>query len=244
MKTNVEKNVAAFDQVLGHCNALGKMYNPSKESLKVAAMTSLLTSAQVSLKAVDTAKSNLILAINARQRVFSTLPGFGTRILNALKASDASPQLIADIRLYRDKFRAPRRSGQTVPAKPEDSSKAQPNPGDSSRGPLSQLDYDTKIRNFGTMIEMLKGESAYKPNEAELTIAGLTTMLTSLRQTHKAVADAELAISNARLVRNKLVYGDNGIYGTIKRVKTYVLSVFGATSVEFRMFNRIRLMPR
>jgi hypothetical protein len=105
MKTNATKVVAAFDQVLGHCNALGTKYNPSKESMKITALTTMLTSAQASIQAVNIAKSNLIQAVNNRHKVFDPLPAIGTRILNALIATDASPQLIADIRLYRDKFR-------------------------------------------------------------------------------------------------------------------------------------------
>lgn len=240
MKTNVEKQVAAFDQVLGHCNALGAMYNPSKESMKVSAMTSVLASAQASIQAVDIAKTNLIVAINARQKVFAPLPGTATRILNALVATDASAQLIADVRLYRDKIRGAQ-ANAAAKVKPEDSTIGQPSPADSSRGPLSQLDYDTKIRNFGTIILLLKSESSYKPNEADITMAALTNVLASLNEKHKAVRDAHIALRNARSVRRNAVYGDSGIYGAGKRVKRYILSVFGATSDEFRKFNSISI---
>lgn len=240
MKTNVEKQVAAFDQVLGHCNALGPMYNPNKETMKVTALTSLLTSAQASIQAVDTAKTNLILAINDRQKVFAPLPGTATRILNALVATDASPQLIADVRLYRDKIRGSNAS-TAAKAKPEDSTTGQPNPADSSRGPLSQRDYDTKIRNFGTLILLLKSETSYEPNETDITLTALTNVLASLKEAHKAVSDAQVVLRNARSVRRSAVYGDSGIYGAGKRVKRYILSVFGANSDEFRKVNSISI---
>jgi hypothetical protein len=237
MKTNIEKQVAAFDQVLGHCNALGPVYNPSKESMKVAALTTLLTSAQKSIQAVDTAKSAFILAINERQRVFAPLPGIGTRILNALGATDASPQLIADIKLYRDKFRGTSRENHSEINMPEGGSQNQPSSASTSRGPVSQLDFESKIRNFNTMIELLKSEPTYKPNEADLTIGALTATLATLRAKHKAVMTAQIALGNARLERKKVVYSDSGIYGTAKRIKQYVLSIYGATSAQYHQID-------
>jgi hypothetical protein len=234
MKNNAEKVVAAFDKVLGNCNALGGMYNPSKESLKVTALTSLLTSAQESLKAVDNAKADLITAINARQKVFHPLASIGTRILNAVQVTDASPQLIADIKLYRDRFRKTvSRSSKVPKVKPEDSSKAQPISADSSRGPLSHLDFESKITNFGMMIELLKKDGNYGPNEADISIAALTAYYKMLTEHNKAVHDAKVRLNRARLVRREMVYGEKGVNKTRIAVKKYILSVFGGTHPEY-----------
>jgi hypothetical protein len=241
MKTNAKKQVAAFDQVLGHCNALGTKYNPSKDSIKVAALTTLLTSAQASVTAADTAKANLIQAVNMRQKVFAPIPGIGTRILNLLIACDASPQIIADVRKYRDKLRSPARPRKIE--KPEDSTTPTP-PADASRGPVSYMDYESRIDSFGTIIELIKGEPLYKPNEAEFTIASLTTLMTTLRDKNKAVHDAQVAIRNARLAQRIMVYSDAGLMGAAKRVKKFILYAFGATSDQYRIFNSISLKSR
>ena len=237
MKTNNTQQVAAFDQVLGHCNALGPKYNPSKDSIKVAALTSLLTSAQASVTAVDNAKMNLIKAINTRQEAFAPIPAIGTRILNVMIAADASPQLVADIRKYRDKLRSPRR-GKTV--KPEDSTNPT-QPADASRGPVSYLDYNSKADSFEAILNLIKGEAAYKPNEPEFSIANLTTMLTTLRAKNKAVNDAKIALRNARITRDATLYGDNGVHGTTRRVRRYILFAFGARSEQYRSFTSINV---
>lgn len=239
MKTNVEKQVAAFDKVLGHCNALGTMYNPSTESIKIAALISVLTSAQASIKAVDTAKSDLINAINERQKVFLPIAGIGTRVLNALQATDASPQLIADIKLYRDKFRS-----KSKPSSKPAADTTQPTQPDASRGPLSQLDFESKIRNFGTMIGVLSKHAGYAPNEADISIEALTTQLQSMVDTNKAVRDAQVTLANARVARQIAVYGQNGISSTGKRVKKYFVTVFGATSEHAKQLNRISFKSR
>jgi predicted transcriptional regulator len=88
---------------------------------------------------------------------------------------------------------------------------------------------------------LLKTEPLYKPNEADITIAALTTLLTTLRSSHKAVRDAQIALRNAKVARNATLYSESGIHGTTKRVKKYILSVFGATSEQFRSFNSIRV---
>jgi hypothetical protein len=237
MKTNPTKVVAAFDQVLGHCNALGAKYNPCKESMNITALTNLLTSAEVTVQAVNNAKSNLIQAVNNRQTVFATVPSVGTRILNALIAMDASPQLIADVRLYRDKFRSVSRKKT---AKPEDSSTTNTH-ADASRGPVSYLDFESKINNLGIIIDLLKTEPMYQPNEVDITIAGLTSLLATLREKNKAVRDAQVLARNARVARNATLYSEAGVIGTARRVKKYFLSVFGATSEQFQSVNKIKM---
>jgi hypothetical protein len=240
MKTNVEKQVAAFDQVLGLCNKLGTKYNPSKDSLKVAALNSVLTSAVSSIQAVDNAKSALTKAVNARQKAFAPLPGIGTRILNVLIASDASPQVIADARLYRDKLRGTM-SAKTP--KPEDSTTTTP-PADASRGPVSYLDHESKIRNFGLLVDLLRDEPLYKTNEPEFSIAALTTLLASLKERNKAVRDAMLTLQYTRHLRNIAVFSEAGVYGTAKRVKKYILYAFGATSEQYRMANSYHIRQK
>jgi hypothetical protein len=239
MKTNAKHQVAAFDQVLGHCNALGTKYNPSKDSIKVAALTSLLTSAQASITAVDTAKFNLMQAINARQNVFAPLPGTATRILSVLIASDAPPQVIADVKKLRDKFRS--RSGKT--ARPEDSTNPT-TPADSSRGPLSHLDHESKNETFALILDLVKGEPSYKPNEPEFSSARLTTLLATLREKNKAVRNAEVALRQARMAQKAALYSEVGLYGATKRVKRYVMYAFGATSEQYRMINSYSVATR
>src|SRR5687767_4027669 len=104
MKTHTNQ-VAAWGKLLGHCNALGATFNPSKESMKSTALTNLLTEAQKSIQAVHNAHNDLVDAINVRNRAFDKLPYLGTRIIGALEASGASPDHIADVNRIRLRFR-------------------------------------------------------------------------------------------------------------------------------------------
>ena len=212
--------------------------------MNVTALNTLLSSAQESIQAVDTAQNVLILAVNARQRAFNPLPKLGTRVFNALAGTDASPEFIADVKMIRDRFRAKVSESQKETKLPEGSSNTTPTPADTSRGSISHLDMESKIRNLGNLIQLLASEPSYKPNEADLTVETLSTVIAGLREKHKAVMNARIALSNAKLARKNVVYDANGIYGIGKQVKRYILSVFGSTSDQYRQIKGIKLRKK
>ena len=230
MKTNDSKHVATFEKLLGFCNTFGAMYNPSKASIKVATMNTLLTSAQQSLEAVMVAQTAYTIAVNERQAVFNVLPRLGTRIHNALTVSDAPPLLIADVNTIRLRFRYPKRVKKRI----QENDSADKPPSGTSRGPISHLDFESKIRNFSALIRMLASEPSYQPNEAELRLEALNTLLATLVEKDKPVAMAKLVLSNERLNRKRLLHDPSGIRGTALMVKRYIRSAFGATSDQVR----------
>lgn len=239
MKSNSQKQVAAFDQVLGLCNNLGQTYNPGNDSIKVAALKSLLTSAQEKVNAALTAKMNLTEVINARQAGFARLPGIGTRILNVLIASDASPQRIEDVKAYRDKLRSRRgrivkAGNSTIPADPP---KASP-------GRISYLDYESRLESFRSIIDLAGKEILYKPNEPEFSIASLNTLAEQLGALNVVANQVRLAYGNARSALKDALYSDTGLSGVTKRVKKYFLYACGSTSEQFRRVNGVRLKSR
>jgi hypothetical protein len=239
MKTNNQKQVAAFDKVLGLCNDLGQKYSPGNNSINLAALNSLLTSAQEKVNAAFTAKMNLTELVNARQEEFARLPQIGTRVLNGLIASDASPQRIEDVKAYRNKLRG--RARKTV--KPEDST-TETKPADASRGPVSYLDFESKLETFRSIVDIAGKESRYMPNEPEFSITSLTALAEKLSAMNVMVNRARLAYSNARSARKTVLYGDTGLYGTTQRVKKYILYACGATSEQFRRVNSVSLKSK
>jgi hypothetical protein len=241
MKTNDSKQVAAFEKLVGYCNNFGAMYNPSKASMKVTALNTLLTSAQQSLQAVKNAQNAFTLAINVRQDSFNTLPKLCTRIINALEATDAPPSLITDAKIIRTRFRS--RTKESKPsATPAVVSSTPAPPAQTPRGPISQLDYESRISNFYALIQLLSSEPSYKPNEVDLQIASLNTLLTGLRDKNKTVMTTQVALSNARLNRKKLMFDTTGVYGTGKMVKKYISSVYGTTSDQYRQVQRLKFV--
>jgi len=237
MKTNFEKHVAAFDQVLGHCNALGSVYSPVKESLKLAAMTTQLSAARQSLASYAAAKLAYASAINERQRVFSTLGITASRICAAMEGTDASSQIVDDVRLLKHKLRGTTRKRRSLKQVPNAEAS------NTSRGPLSQLDYDSKIRNFAAMIELVKLVPTYQPKQKELSVASLLAKLTQMMTMHRAVHKAKVAINNAAVARTEAIYGEHGVTKTAVLVKKFLFSVLGSNAVyqKIRGINAKRL---
>jgi hypothetical protein len=234
--------VAAFEKLLGHCNAQGARFNPSNESMNSTALTTLLTEAQKSIQAVHNAQNDLVDTINIRNRAFDKLPLLGTRIISGLVAIRSTPDHIADVNRIRKRFRfqPPKDTalkngsgGQAVQTNGDAPSATTP------RGPISRLGFNQKIETMAEMIGLLK-KHPYATNEVELTIERLEALLVTLREKHKDVGAAHQALYNAREHRNKMLFHEDGIHGTSLRVKKYFGSAFGTKSEQHRVVSKIK----
>ena len=84
------------------------------------------------------------------------------------------------------------------------------------------------------------------PNEAELKVATLTTLYNDLKTKNTAVITATAPLSNARISRNDVLYKANtGIYDIAIDTKTYIKSLFGATSPQYSQVKGLKFtQPR
>jgi hypothetical protein len=239
MDTGHVKQVAAFEKLLSFCNAHGAMYNPSKASLKVAALNTLLTSAQQSLEAVKTARTAYDNAVNIRNQAFTDLPKLMTRIVNILASTGASEKTVEDAYFYARKFRPESRNRKPVPSDGITTATEPP-----LTRSTAQLDYDAKADNFNAFVKVVSAEPLYKPNEAELQVTALNAMVSSLRDKNKAVITALVTWSNARAARNRLLYQANGIHDAAMNVKKYIKGLFGFQSVGYAQVGSIRFVNK
>ena len=244
MKKNA-RQAEAFEQLLGHCNTQGDSYKPSDAAMNSTALKALLEESRKSIQAVHDAQRDLVNAINHRHRAFDPLPFLGTRILGAMKACKAPPDLIADVNRIRMRFRYPssndpaQRTGPGEQAGQSGSDASIPSI-DKSRGPISQLDFKSKISNLTAIVGLLEKEPKYNPVEEDLSLEGLKGKLQELIDSNRAVKDAELNLMNARNAVEKTLYGDMGIYGIATRVKNYFSAVFGFNSKASRAVRKIK----
>lgn len=236
MKTGNVKNVAAFEKLVGICNDLGASYNPSKAALMPTALATLLEQAQQSLEAVNVARATYVLAVNARQEKFAGIHSLTVRVVRALVSAESSLENIRDARLLKRKL-SPR---PTVKAPSEEIGTGKEErvkiPNSSSR-----LDFDGQADTFANFIELLQRIPVYAPNETDLKVDALKTVLAELRSTSQTVALTANALANARIHRNKVLMGKNGMYETGTAVKEYIRSVFGVRSEPARELGKLRL---
>jgi hypothetical protein len=227
------KNAANFQDLIAFCNGYGTTYNPSKDSLKLTQLNTLLTTAQGNLTNVTAKNTEYNSAVNERVEAFSDLRPLSTRLVNALDVTDATKERIDDAKGFNRKIQGQRASKKEEPVDPN-----QPAPKTISS---SQQSYDQLIQHFDGMISVLESEPSYTPNEDDLKITTLQAKAQDLKDKNEQVAVAYTAVSNARIERNKTLYkDDSGLVDTAGEVKKYVKSVYGATSPEFGQIKGIK----
>ena len=237
-ETGHAKNVTNFDELTSYATGYGTAYNPSKVSIKVPALQALSTSAKNAINAVNAAEPAYKNAVAAREAAFAPLSKLITRVMNALKATDTTVEVDASAKTLVRKIQGVRATAK----KTEEEKKALAAEGkEVVEISSSQMSYDSRLDNFDKLIKLLTSVTLYAPNEADLKVTALTTLYTDLKAKNTAVVTATTPLSNARIARNDVLYKDvTGLYDIAFDVKTYVKSVFGATSPQYKQVSGLK----
>ena len=240
-ETGHAKNVSTFEDIISFCTGYGVMYNPSKVALKLPGLNAQLTAANAALQALKTAKTAYDNATNAREVAFKPMKALATKIINALAATDAMDQTVDDIKSTNMKIQGRRAAKVKKPSAAALAAGAEPVRTVST----SQQSFDKTLDHFAQLIATLTAEPKYLPNENELKLVSLNTTLADLKAKNTAVINATTAVSNARIARNKVLYAEKtGLVDTAMDVKTYVKSLFGATSPQFRQVSGLKFTKK
>lgn len=242
------KNVANFEDLINRCTGFGISYNPNLNAIKIANMNTLRANANTALANVVSTFTAYENAVNARQIIFDPLQKLGTRIINALIASGVSDQIVKDAKTINRKIQGKR----AKPIKEVENMEIQaiPNPNEPpveipKNVSVSQLSFDSFVEHYSKLISLLSTIPAYNPNENELKVSGLNTLLTNMKSANTAAITATTNFINARINRNTLLYAkDTGIADVAKDCKAYVKSVYGHTSPQYKSVSSIKFTRR
>ena len=237
-ETGHAKNVANFDELISFVTGYRESYNPSKATIKLDALKALSDHAKTSINAVSSMEPAYKSAVAAREVVFIPLSKLTTRIMNSIKATDTTVQVDENARTLVRKIQGVRATAK----KTEDEKKALADKGkEVVEISTSQMSYDSRLDNFFKLIQLLSSVPEYNPNETELKIEHLNTILDDLKAKNAAVVESYIPLSNARISRNNLLYKENtGLYDVALDVKNYIKSVFGATSPQYKQVSKIK----
>lgn len=242
-ETGHAKNAANFEDLISFCTGYGAAYKPTKPSITMDALNTKRTDALNALAALNSSIPALTNAVNQREIAFNQLSKLVTRVTNAVAASDVPVQVIADVKSIAKKLQGRRASPkkETVPNDP-----ATPQNESSKSISAVQMSYDSQIENLNRLLELLMALPTYKPNEPELSVAGLTGVLNNMKAANTAVINANTPVSNARIARNNILYApETGLLAVAAGVKTYIKSVFGASSPQYKQVTKLKFtMPR
>ena len=232
------KNAINFDTLIFICTSLGTSYNPAKTTLKIPALQAQSTASKTSLTAINTFTSTYKNSVSARINAFKAFDKLITRINNALKASDTNKQVEETAQTIIRKLQGRR----ATPKKTEEEKKSAMDAGiEIIEISSSQMSFDSRLDNFDKLIKLLLSIPQYIPNEADLKTTSLVALYNDLKGKNLSVITSNVSLSNARIIRNDSMYKDNsGLVDTAIDIKTYIKSVFGATSPQYKTVSSLK----
>ena len=234
-ETGHAKNVTNFDSLVTFIVGYGTAYKPSKSSILLNALQALSVLAKSALAAVNAALPAHSNAVAAREVAFEPLSKLITRVMNAIKATDTTQQVDESARTLVRKLQGSR----STPKLSDEEKQALAAEGKEVKEiSASQMSYDSRVENFDKFIQLLSSIPEYTPNEVELQVNSLTSLLNDLKAKNAAVNAATAPLSNARIARNEILYKpDTGLVDIALAVKTYVKSLYGATSPQYKQIS-------
>ena len=238
IETGHAKNVANFEQLTSFIAGFGTAYNPSKASIKLAAMQTVLTNAKAVVNVVNASIPANKNAISARETAFVPLSKLITRVSNSVNSIDVSEQVKESVKTLTRKLQGKRAEAK----KTEDELKALAEEGKETKNvSSSQMSYDSRLDSFDKLIKLLASIPQYAPNEADLKVTALTTLYNDLKTKNTAVITTQVPLSNARITRNDLLYKPNtGLIDIALDSKMYIKSAFGATSPQYKQISKLQ----
>jgi hypothetical protein len=237
-ETGHKINVANLETLISVCTGYGAKYNPVKKILQLPDLNTMLSNAQKELANVNQFISLRDKAITARHYAFEPLSGIVSKVVYAVKASDVPKMAIGEIEAMARKLKGTRKTAKVAgtpekPLTPEEEARKYIS--------VSQLRFDSRIENLDKLIQLLKAQPSYTPNESELSVGGLTALLDKMKSTNTEAINAATALSNARIQRNKVLYDDTtGLVSVCNSSKTYIKSVFGTSSPEYALVRKLK----
>lgn len=236
-ETGHAKNVANFESLISFAKGYGTKYNPSRDSITVEALETILSNAKASIIDIDNVLPNYSNAVAAREFAFEPLSKIITRVNNAVKATDTTTQVDESVQNLVRKLKGIRASAKIsdeVKKQLEEEGK------EVNQNSASQMSYDNRLENLYKLLMLLNSIPQYKPNEEDLKISTLTALYEDLKAKNLAVINTNTPLSNARIARNKIMNTDlTGLVDIAFDSKTYIKSIFGATSPEYKQVSKL-----
>lgn len=229
--------ISNFEKLINYCLSFEADYHPIKPSLAIAAMQAQALQVREHISLVSTCEPVYKAAVSERRAAFKKQEKIITRITNAVKVSNTTSDSIEPILSIVRKLQGRRASPKMTDEQKKTVAEADIPVIEISH---SQMSYDSRLYNLDKLIKLLQNLAAYQPFEEELSINALIALYDELQSKNKAVAIADITLSNACIVRNDAIYKEHsGMMDTAQEAKLYIKSVFGASSPQFKMVSKL-----
>jgi hypothetical protein len=204
-------------------------------------MRALLAAAQSSLQNVSQKRNALSGITNERTKAYADLDLLVGKIIGTLKASQAPDDTLANVRYYTRLITGRLKAGsnrQPVPSEEnEDKSLVKQS--------ITQQSYVAKAHNFMRLAQLVSQIAGYETAAANLKPASLMKEAERLMSLNEAWSKAKVALTNARIHRNNLLYkGVDSLLSNALAVKNYLRVEFGTRSQEVAQLSELSFIKR
>ena len=229
-ETGHAKNVDNLGLLIANIASYGDRYKPTKPSILLEALKKMEADGRAAVLAVNDAMPIYSRATIERDNAFDPLGQLVTRSLNSLRASSSSEQTDEAASAIVRKIRGNRTTAKAAAATDVKVATVS----------TSQQSYDSVIDNYERYIQYIAATPEYAPNEEDIKLPVLKALAVDLRAKNTACNNAKVAIDNARMARNRVLYTPlTGLVDVALDDKTYIKSLFGATSPEYKQVAKI-----
>ena len=229
-ETGHAKNVDNLGLLIANIASYGDRYKPTKPSILLEALKKMEADGRAAVLAVNDAMPIYSRATIERDNAFAPLGQLVTRSLNSLRASSSSEQTDEAASAIVRKIRGNRTTAKAAAATDVKVATVS----------TSQQSYDSVLDNYERYVQYLAATPEYAPNEEDIKLPVLQALAVELRAKNTACNNAKVAIDNARMARNRALYTPlTGLVDVALDAKTYIKSLFGATSPEYKLVGKI-----
>ncbi|MEI6754606.1 MAG: hypothetical protein WCK78_15740 [Paludibacter sp.] len=240
-ETGHQVNIDNLDLMIVILKGFGAKYNPSNPDIGILELEKRLSDSRSAQSVLHEVKQPYTSAVNTRKEAFEPLEPLVTRVLNSLVATKTSAQTDQSAKALVHKMKGEKVSKKKTTEAAPNQTTLQP---EDTQISSAQLGYDDQLHNMDEFIKLLEITPQYNPNEIDLKIESLKTYRDDLATKNHTVIETKVAVDNARITRNEALYKPlTGLVDTAADVKTYVKSVFGATSPQFRQISGLKFSP-
>lgn len=231
-------NVTSLQSLNSAIVGYGSLYNPTNAGIKLPALLTIYTLGLNAVNAVDAAQPASTNAKASRDLAFGNLSKLATRVNNAFISVEPGKSPRSHVRSLVNVVQTGRvNSKKSEPEVIEPATETKDDKDNASH----KLKFENRLSSLNKLIQYLASFPAYKPNETELSVEGLTALYNDLSAKNQLAINTEIPLTNARIARNSILY--NPVTGLVQMgndSKSYIKSVFGATSPQYRQISKLK----
>jgi hypothetical protein len=228
-ETGHAKNIEYLKKARDFAVSWGSKYMPTNPILAIAAMNSIIGSADNVSDNVQNTKTPYRNATSVCEEAFAPLGKLSTRIIKTLESSGVSDLVIEDAKTYSRKIKGQRKTAKKT---------ADPNNLPVTESPVthsaSQMSRIQRIEHLDSLRLLAESQELFKPNEADLKSNALQEYSDDLKAKTQLVSTTFVDFSNSLKDRDDVLYDNEvNVVATGKLFRVYVEAAFGRNSNEW-----------